>query len=298
VASVLIEKPARGRFMPIIDGGYSLQFSPLLEYQEGQGLVLFCQLDVTGRTENDPASGSLVRNLLQYTSTWRPSPIRRAVYVGDAAGARHLASAGIFAAEYVGGKLALDQVLVVGPGGGKALAPAAEMIADWLRAGGHLLALGLGERDANSFLPFPVRMRSEEHISSGFDRFDWRSLLAGVGPADVHNRDPRELSLIDAGATAIGDGVLARTEGLNIVFCQLVPWHYDYSKQYNLKRTYRRASFLVSRLLANMGVEGSTPLLARFSEPVAATAPEERWLDGLYLDQPEEWDDPYRFFRW
>jgi len=23
-----------------------------------------------------------------------------------------------------------------------------------------------------------------------------------------------------------------------------------------------------------------------------------RWSEGLYLDQPEEWDDPYRFFRW
>lgn len=26
--------------------------------------------------------------------------------------------------------------------------------------------------------------------------------------------------------------------------------------------------------------------------------PERRRLDGLYLDVPEEWDDPYRFFRW
>jgi hypothetical protein len=23
-----------------------------------------------------------------------------------------------------------------------------------------------------------------------------------------------------------------------------------------------------------------------------------RWTSGLYVDQPEEWDDPYRFFRW
>jgi hypothetical protein len=23
-----------------------------------------------------------------------------------------------------------------------------------------------------------------------------------------------------------------------------------------------------------------------------------RWLDGLYLTRPAEWDDPYRFFRW
>ena len=25
---------------------------------------------------------------------------------------------------------------------------------------------------------------------------------------------------------------------------------------------------------------------------------EKRWLDGLYLAVPEDWDDPYRFFRW
>jgi hypothetical protein len=23
-----------------------------------------------------------------------------------------------------------------------------------------------------------------------------------------------------------------------------------------------------------------------------------RWLAGLYADQPQTWDDPYRFFRW
>jgi hypothetical protein len=31
---------------------------------------------------------------------------------------------------------------------------------------------------------------------------------------------------------------------------------------------------------------------------VDGAKPEKRWLDGLYLDPPEEWDDPYRFFRW
>ena len=31
---------------------------------------------------------------------------------------------------------------------------------------------------------------------------------------------------------------------------------------------------------------------------VAAAKTERRWLDGLYFDMPEEWDDPYRFFRW
>jgi hypothetical protein len=45
-----------------------------------------------------------------------------------------------------------------------------------------------------------------------------------------------------------------------------------------------------------MGAAGQTKLLANVSQPVAEG--EQRWLDGLYLDVPEEWDDPYRFFRW
>jgi hypothetical protein len=32
--------------------------------------------------------------------------------------------------------------------------------------------------------------------------------------------------------------------------------------------------------------------------PVAPPTTEGRCSQGLYLDQPEEWDDPYRFFRW
>ncbi len=52
VASVLIEKPQRGDFLPLLDGGYSLQYSPLLEFRQGTGVILFCQLDVTGRTES------------------------------------------------------------------------------------------------------------------------------------------------------------------------------------------------------------------------------------------------------
>ena len=85
---MLIEKPARGDFGPILDGGFSLQFSPLMEYREGEGMVLFCQMDVTGRTETDPAAESLTRNILQYVTTWKPAPHRKVLYVGDPAGKR------------------------------------------------------------------------------------------------------------------------------------------------------------------------------------------------------------------
>jgi hypothetical protein len=161
-----------------------------------------------------------------------------------------------------------------------------------------VLAVGLDEAEANAFLPFHVRTTQAEHIAAVFDPPAAGSPLAGVGPADVHNRDPRALPLLTAGAATLGDGVLGRADGANVVFCQIAPWQFDSPTQPYLRRTYRRASYLLSRLLANMGVRGATPILARFHDPVTGPSAERRWRDGLYADRPEEWDDPYRFFRW
>ena len=471
VASALIEKPASGDFLPILDGGYSLQYASLMEYREGKGMVLFCQTDVTGRTESDPAAEALARNIVRYASSWQPAPRRTVVYAGAEAGLKHLQAAGISPVAYAR-SLSADQVLVVGPGGSQQLAANAAVVKNWVRAGGHVLALGLTGEEASAFLPAGVSTTPGEHIAAYFDAFGAASPLAGVSPADVHNRDPRELPLVSGGATAIGNGVLATVDGLNVVFCQMVPqdvnpslgtpmafapgtdesgkpgalmtlgpvtpggarlsqrvqgaeagktytvavrakalggdvsaqlgveraparqrrfrgggspgaapltgplavgeevplkadqwselhltfkadesapagvlaylrstqpggrlwlggfrlyegdyvpsgqadrplesllangdflageegWRFEFTQQRNVKRTYRRASCLVTRLLANMGAAGRTRLLEHVSRPVAEG--EQRWLDGLYLDVPEGWDDPYSFFRW
>ncbi|MBN2506171.1 MAG: hypothetical protein JXQ71_05705 [Verrucomicrobia bacterium] len=536
VASVLIEKPACGDFLPIADGGFSLQYSPLLEYREGRGMMVFCQMDVTGRTANDPAADRLLRNLLDYASSWKPGPCRRVLYVGDPRGRAHLEAAGVSLDTHKGGPPAGERVLVVGRGAGAALAPHAPAVAEWLKAGGHLLALELEAQEANAFLPTAVHTTNREHIAAWFEPPAADSLLAGVGPADVHNRAPRNLPLVTGGAQPVGDGVLAMLDGANVVFCQMAPYHVSRARgaspsltidggpslgapnapesgkdviapdgvhsalvtlgtvpwaqfgqkvsagqfgktytmavwvrsvgdpvmarveveragppwdraarggdtwigadrwtelhvtfrvdkpfpegwqayvhcaqeggrlradlfrlceggyvpgrldapapaaahrpnlfanpsfesgrdpwffnwpteQHNLRRTYRRASFLVTRLLANMGVRSSTPLLCRFVTPAGSAAPdpgirnggvrlpaasagmsarrpfntnaapapgatetaapgaghpgvrtvphdppsEGRWHRGLYADEPQEWDDPYRFFRW
>jgi hypothetical protein len=75
-----------------------------------------------------------------------------------------------------------------------------------------MVLIGLGEEEANAFLPVKIHMKKEEHISAYFEPPGRDSLLAGVGPADVHNRDPRELFLVKGGASVIGNGVLARAE--------------------------------------------------------------------------------------
>jgi hypothetical protein len=204
---------------------------------------------------------------------------------------------GIAVDPYEPGVLTADQVLVVGPGGGESLTGNEAAIAKWLKAGGKLLALGIDQSDADK-LPLKVVMNRAEHISAFFEPFGMQSPLAGVGPADVHNRDPRELGLVTGGAKPYGDGVLAVAEGADVVFCQMAPWQFGGSKLLNLRKTFRRTSFLMTRVLANMGVAGPTPIVARFHAPVSGSEPKKRWEEGLYADQPEEWDDPYRFFRW
>ena len=147
VASVLIEKPARGDFLPIVDGGFSLQYSPLMEYREGKGMVLFCQMDVTGRTESDPAAETLARNILA---------LRRRLEAGRRAGRRSTSATRPASATwrrrafavgaYEGGKLSADQVLDRRAGRrAEAGRPTRRPSPTWLKAGGHLLAIGLDE---------------------------------------------------------------------------------------------------------------------------------------------------------
>jgi beta-galactosidase len=295
-ASATIEKPACGDFLPILDGGYAFQYAALMEYREGDGMVMFCQTDVTGRTESDAAAQTLARNLLQYVADWKPSARRGVAYAGGLAGRAHLESAGLTLSAF-GAGLSDDEVLVLTPGAGKELAGKATAIRKWLKAGGRALAIGLEAKEANAVLSTKIATRKAEHIATCFEAFGADSPFAGVSPAEVHNRDPRKLPLVKAGARVVGNGVLAEAARANVVFCQLAPWEFDYSRErMNNKRTFRKTSNLLARLLGNMGASGATRLLEHIGSPVAQG--ETRWLDGLYLDVPEEWDDPYRFFRW
>jgi len=71
-----------------------------------------------------------------------------------------------------------------------------------------------------------VSTKKAEHIAAWFEAPGLASPLAGVAPADVHNRDPRDLPLVTGGARPVGNGVLAVAEGANVVLCQLAPYSF------------------------------------------------------------------------
>ncbi|RME94937.1 MAG: hypothetical protein D6766_04585 [Verrucomicrobia bacterium] len=154
---------------------------------------------------------------------------------------------------------------MVGPGSATQLSERHDAVAEFLKAGGHLVALGWTQADAEALLPFKVTSRSAERIAAVFEPPGVASPLAGIGPADVHCRDPRVIPLITVGARPVGGGVVAVATNANVVFCQLGPWQFNYVHNYGPKRTFRRTAFLVNRLLANLGVRGQTPLLERWA---------------------------------
>jgi hypothetical protein len=296
VASVLIEKPACGNFLPIVDGGFSLQYSPLMEYREGKGMAIFCQMDVTARTEKEPIAERIAANIISYTAGWEAPAVGQALYAGEPAGKAYLDKALIPVKEYMGGELLPGQVLIVGPGGGQTLTGNLQSVKTWLKTGGKVITIGLDQPEASILLP-DIRMKKAEHIAANFRTFELSSPFAGIAPADMHNRAPKEVSFITSGATLAAEGLLAKGEGITL--CQLVPWQLDYSReQHNIKQTFRRTAFLLNRLLGNLGIASTIDFLSRFNSPVDKSKEEKRWLTGLYLDVPEEWDDPYRFFRW
>ncbi|GMV83657.1 MAG: hypothetical protein AMXMBFR7_48410 [Planctomycetota bacterium] len=293
IASVLIEKPARGDFLALLDGGFSLQYSPLLEYREGKGAVWFCQMDVSGRSEEDPAARRLTSQLIAHVSAWKPATPRQVSYAGASEGLKHLKSAGIQVSEYAGGALSPDRLLVLGPDCGQQMAAHKDAVAAGMQAGAKVLAIGLEQKDIRASLPGAIETKASEYISSQFELQGLSSPFVGCGPAEVHNRDPREVPLVTDGAEVLGGGVLATAGQLTLI--QLTPWTCN-TKAFNTKRNFRRTSSLLARVLGNLGAPSQTPFIERFSTP--AKPSDQRWLDGYYLDVPEAWDDPYRFFCW
>ncbi|MCJ8330428.1 MAG: hypothetical protein MJH11_10645 [Lentisphaeria bacterium] len=291
VASVIIEKPQKGNFTSIVDGGFSLQYSPLLEYKEGKGIIIFNQLDLSGRDKTDAAAMAITRNLISYVSNWKPGPSNNCYYAGEAAGLNHLKAAGYKVTSYKGQALAKNDVLVLGPKSSGAIKP---KLKTWVNSGGKVIGIGLSQVELNQLSSNPIKLKAAEYINSTFAPSKFGTMLAGIGPGELHLREPRILNLVVSGLNPKGKGALAVSNKGNLVLCQVVPWQFNL-KQFNTRRVFRRSSYAIVRLLGNAGVDAITPIAARVTNKPQDNTP---WLSSVYLDKPIVWDDPYRFFRW
>lgn len=69
VSSYPIRRPVEGDFRILLACGKDLIYTPLLEFKSGKGRILFCQMEISGRTEYDPAADLLAAHLIAEYAT-------------------------------------------------------------------------------------------------------------------------------------------------------------------------------------------------------------------------------------
>ena len=222
-------------------------------------MVLFCQLDVTGRTESRPG---------RRDAGAQPPPLRLGLEA-DHPGARpstpairparaYLESVGVSVRPYDGKPLSPDEVLVVGPGGGRGSREAAPRIADWLKAGGTCWRSDWITDDAPVAALRGHDEKGRAHLV----------LLRAVGPQLASRRDrpggrpqPRPPRVA---ARHGGSGHRRRRRPGHghaaVVFFQLPPWQFDGATSPTSSGPIAAPPSSSPASLANMGVAGSTPL--------------------------------------
>jgi hypothetical protein len=287
VASVLIEKPAKGDWRALVDGEFDLQYSALLETAVGRGRVIFCQLDVTGRTENGPVADRLVVNLLGYLAR-APVEAKRVTVCGGASCGTLLAELGVVQVTSLAKPA--DTVLVAGPG-----ASVPPGLFQSVEQGLHVVCMGMGGAELKAWCPVPVMT---VQTNACFSRIEKRPPeLKGLSNADWawHGRlsfDALHVPAGEEGSSSAAVRVIRHGKGC-VVLWQVPPWMIDEKAKPYLRTSKRRANGMAARLLANLGSAFETPLCERFTVPV-----EQAWLKSYYLDVPEASDDPYRYYRW
>ncbi|MDR1282034.1 MAG: hypothetical protein LBK99_14630 [Opitutaceae bacterium] len=323
IATVLIEKPAIGDFLPLVDCGFDLQYSPLLEWRPGSGArqssgstatatvtvfprgrMILCQLDITRRTRPDPVADRLTLNLvasLQNEPAPTPGP-RPLFYAGDANGEHLLASLGFDAVPLPPSPPPFppDAVLVLGSG-----APEIRDLDATVNAGLRVLALALTKDDLLRQFPamFDKNALVERELfpSPLEDRALAVPEFAGISNAETHWFALPELAALPVATApdALGNEALQRVIAGRgaILFSQAAPWMFSDEKVWQ-RSTRRRALYLVSRLLHNLGASarhtGSLEKLLAGGDN-SRPAP---WLKTHYLQTPQKYDDPYIFWRW
>lgn len=274
VATVMIETPTRGDWAPLLDGGFNLQYTPLVDWRCDFARITFCQCDVTARTVPDPAADDLIRKLVvRMKNTVRKGrlpAIWTKGYGGQAFRLLMNEQHGMVAG--VGDPPRQTRVVTSG----------AKKPMDFDKAvaeGARVLCIGLNAAETRAWAPCKVDVADVK--GRYFERIEnFPRELNGCSNADIAWHGAMDYAAFSG---PVGEGnsalrVIRHGKGY-YVFVQIAPWQINVDAKPYLRGTRRKAHFLINRIMGNMGVA------SRLTRPV-------------YADAPEWEDDPYRFYRW
>ena len=274
VATVLPEKPSIGDWRALIDGGFDLQYAPLLDWTIGDGRITFCQLDVTARTVSDPVADNIVKCLVSRLGNtpkiWPKQPKTFGMQAWSLLkDVRVKTDQRPYDSEN-----GLYRVYVVSTG--------AKCPADFhkrVEEGANVLCLGLTAEEVAQWSPVPLKVAVTNGCYAARIEKPHR-FLNGLSNADWSWHGAMSF---DAFTDAAEDGnaalrIVRHGKG-TMVFWQVPPWKIDDAARPYLRSSKRRAQAMLWRILGNMEV---------YSEATSVG----------YADVPVADDDPYRYYRW
>ena len=247
VSSGAIETPHHGAWRPILQCEFDLQYAALLELEHGNGRLLWSQLDLEDRIDQDPVVDILLRRIVNYAA-WAPlaQAATATVLWGDDKDAALLDSLGLIYQTSTESPTPGGLVIV-----GKSFQGEAQLEA-WLRGGG--IALVLPRADAASLLG--VAWEKREPFGGAIHVPDW-SETRGLSIADLHWKTDYPAWVLHAGRPVETgcDGLLARKKvgSDKVIFTQSDPAAFDTNAHPFMRLTRWRQTRVLSQLLTNLG---------------------------------------------
>ncbi|MFZ2657486.1 MAG: glycoside hydrolase family 2 TIM barrel-domain containing protein [Victivallales bacterium] len=269
ISSSVPQIPRVAGFTPILSCEFDMDYSPLLEWRSGRGMVVFSALDFSGRVGVDPAATLLARNLISFMDSVKPVQSRRLCYAGDDAGLALLKKLGVEPGKSTLDK-PLESILIIGGGESELKWVDIEKFAS---DGGQVFLLPqTNERLAA--MGFKTMRRSLQRVKDVKESPAFRS----VGLNLLRWREPVDVDAFVSegqpeGTVVLADGLAARRKiGKGcITLCQVSPSLIDgrhaddKDKAQAVDLSVYRLEQLVARLLTNAGTEPSDKLAARLS---------------------------------
>ena len=258
VAGNVIRKPSYGRFRSIVDCGFNLMFSALMDVRQEHGYILFCQLDVTSRYGRDPVATILVDNMLREMG--RPNlplnPKRVVHYFGDDNGYRMLRRWNLECIRHDGSKENignLKQTVILGanPVRPEAREALRRELGELLRKKARSLILCLPGAPLDLL---PVRMRNVPKPVFRAELPENDPMFRGLAEADLYFRKEKTMNVVESPHRLVqtNPAIFARydtQQGGAIMVMNLSPDDFDDSF-WNKEKVTR----VWSTLFANMGL--------------------------------------------
>ncbi|PAW78040.1 MAG: hypothetical protein B9S32_09135 [Verrucomicrobia bacterium Tous-C9LFEB] len=253
VASVTIETPTRGNFTPLLQSGFDLRETPLLEATLKDRRWLFCQLSVVdgifgvSPEMGDPVGARILVNLVDYLMGKKVATPSAFGVMGDAADvdlAREL-GADIGKSISMGQLNAMKVVLV-----GKSVSNPAALKA-WVEQGGTAVVMPQNPEFYTTVSPTTAvasKTLSLTLVPSG-------RVFEGLGQSDFHYRGLLPLRTFN------GEDVMKEVPAGNgrWIFVGFDPRRLDVKDEPWMRFTYRHQYRALSQVLTNLGVALDLP---------------------------------------